>query len=322
MNHYPPLVAALVTLFLTFILMLSKASKEIQDIPNERSLHSEPIPRIGGIALIAGVLSGWATMFKSLAWWIVVPLILLFVVSLVDDMRGLPVRKRFASHMIAATILVIGSGFVTQSVWLAVLLVIAVVWMTNLYNFMDGSDGLAGGMAFFGFTIYGAAALMRQEESLAMLNFAIGGAALAFLYYNFYPAKVFMGDAGSIPLGFLAAAIGFWGWEREIWPAWFPFAVFAPFVFDATLTLIKRGLRGEKVWQAHREHYFQRAIQMGLGHKRTALIEYFLMFSGGVSALWAINNQNARMGILIAWLMVYAAILLIIDRLWKKREGA
>ncbi|MEW6562296.1 MAG: glycosyltransferase family 4 protein [Pseudomonadota bacterium] len=322
MNHYPPLVAALVTLLLTFILMFTKASKEIQDIPNERSLHTEPVPRIGGVALVAGVLSGWATMFKSLAWWVVLPLILLFVVSLLDDMRGLPVRKRLLAHLAAAAILVAGSGLLAQSLALGLLLLLLTVWMTNLYNFMDGSDGLAGGMALFGFTMYGAASLMHQEESLAMLNFAVGGAALAFLYYNFYPAKVFMGDAGSIPLGFLAAAMGLWGWQRGMWPLWFPAFVFAPFVLDATVTLIKRTLRGEKIWQAHREHYYQRTVQMGFGHKNTAVAEYVLMFGNGASALWALSHPESLTLLLVGWAVFYVLAMLVIDRLWKGRKLA
>ena len=140
----------------------------------------------------------------------VLPLIGLFIVSLLDDMHNLPVRKRLLAHLVAAAILVVGSGFVHSARvarlrWLCCCLT---VWMTNLYNFMDGSDGLAGGMALFGFSMYGIAALMSHDDTQAMLNFTIGAAALGFLYNNFHPAKVFMGDAGSIPLGFLAAGNG------------------------------------------------------------------------------------------------------------------
>jgi len=216
MSHYAPLIAALITMLVITIIVFSKAGKKIQDIPNERSLHEEPIPRIGGVGLMAGLMSAWALMVMSLAWWVVFPMILLFAVSLLDDMRGLPVRQRLMAHIAAAAILVIGSGLLAQGIALALLVLLCVVWMTNLYNFMDGSDGLAGGMTFFGFTMYGIAALMHGADTQAMLNFSIGAAGLGFLYYNFYPAQVFMGDAGSIPLGFLAAAMGLWGWQPDM----------------------------------------------------------------------------------------------------------
>ena len=318
MTHYPPLIAALVTLLMTAILLSSKAGQQIQDVPNERSLHTEPIPRIGGVGLMAGILSAWALMIMSLAWWVVLPLLVLFFVSLLDDMRGLPVRLRLLAHIAAAAVLVMGSGMAAQSVMLALIVLLCVVWMTNLYNFMDGSDGLAGGMTLFGFTTYGVAALMHGDEMQAMLNFSIGAAALGFLFYNFYPAKVFMGDAGSIPLGFLTAAMGLWGWQQEHWPGWFPLLVFSPFIMDASVTLLKRALRGEKVWQAHREHYYQRLVQIGWGHRNVALLAYALMFAAGASALWGMRQSfELPWSLFLIWGGIYAGLMLALDSCWK-----
>ena len=318
MTHYSPLLAALVTLLMIAILLSSKIGKKIKDVPNERSLHDVPIPRVGGVGLMAGVLSAWALMLVSLAWWVVVPLLALFIVSLLDDMRSLPVRLRLLVHIVAAAILVFGSGMAALHVVYALAALLCVVWITNLYNFMDGSDGLAGGMAFFGFTMYGVAALMHGDETQAMLNFSIGAAAFGFLYYNLPPAKVFMGDAGSIPLGFLAAAMGLWGWQQGCWPAWFPLLVFSPFVVDATITLLKRALRREKLSQAHRSHYYQRLVQMGWGHRNTAIAEYALMFFAGVSALWGIGQDIAGQASLLAWWStVYLGLAVWIDCRWR-----
>jgi UDP-GlcNAc:undecaprenyl-phosphate/decaprenyl-phosphate GlcNAc-1-phosphate transferase len=318
MTHYAPLVAALVTMLLIIILLTSKVGKEMQDLPNERSLHDAPIPRIGGAGLMGGILSGWALMFKSLAWWVVLPAIILFAVSLLDDMHSLPVHRRLFAHFLAAAILVTGSGVLWQGAILALLVLLYTVWMTNLYNFMDGSDGMAGGMALFGFSMYGAAALMHGDEIQAMLNFSIGAAALGFLYYNFHPAKIFMGDAGSIPLGFLSAAMGVWGWQHGYWPAWFPPLVFSPFVVDATVTLARRTLRGARITEAHREHYYQRLIQMGCGHRDAALLEYLLMFGVGISALWAMRTSSGLPWKLFAvWGGIYAVLMLALDWRWK-----
>lgn len=321
MSYYSLFVPAIVTFLLTNILLCSRVANKIQDIPNERSLHTAPVPRIGGMALIIGLLSGWAMNFHSLIWWIVLPLLMLFMVSLLDDLRGLSVRFRLFVHVSAAFLLALGCGLFVQSVLLGILVMFVAVWAINLYNFMDGSDGLAGGMALFGFSIYGIAAIISHEETFALLNFSIAAAAASFLYFNFYPAKVFMGDAGSIPLGFLAAAMGLWGWQMTLWPVWFPLMVFSPFVLDATVTLIKRGIRKEKIWQAHREHYYQRIVQLGLGHRNTAVLEYVLMASVGASALFALQFSEMKIYILLSWSAIYFLTMLLLDYCWKVKKN-
>jgi UDP-N-acetylmuramyl pentapeptide phosphotransferase/UDP-N-acetylglucosamine-1-phosphate transferase len=322
MTIYPPIIAAVVTFLLTIILLRSKTANKIQDIPNERSLHKAPVPRIGGMALVLGMFAGWAMVFRALPWWIVAPLLLLFSVSVLDDMRGLSVRYRLLVHLIAAGLLVLGTGLFAQHIWLGIMVLLLVVWMTNLYNFMDGSDGLAGGMALIGFAVYGIAAMQGKYIPFALLNFSIAAAALSFLYFNFYPARVFMGDAGSIPLGFLAAAMGLWGWQIKLWPAWFPLLVFSPFVLDATVTLFKRALRKEKVWQAHREHYYQRVVQIGFGHRNTALVEYALMAGTGMIALLVLKFQGMAIVIVPTWGAIILSVMLFVDHRWKISKHA
>jgi UDP-N-acetylmuramyl pentapeptide phosphotransferase/UDP-N-acetylglucosamine-1-phosphate transferase len=171
-----------------------------------------------------------------------------------------------------------------------IVLTLAVAWITNLYNFMDGSDGLAGGMALIGFSAYAIGAWTAGQNALAMLCSAIGAGAAAFLLHNFHPARIFLGDAGSIPLGFLAATLGILGWRNDAWPLWFPLLVFGPFIADATITLLKRLIRGERVWRAHRKHYYQRMVLMGLGHRGTALVLYLLMLVCAAAALVGRNQ--------------------------------
>lgn len=320
MSHYSPITAALVTMLVIAAILLSRFSSKIQDIPNERSLHSKPIPRIGGVGLMAGVLSGWGLMFDMLVWWLVLPLVGLFVVSLLDDMLNLPVKKRLLVHLAAAVLMVAGSGLYSEhGLLIAVVVLLFTVWMTNLYNFMDGSNGLAGGMALFGFSIYGIAALMRHNETFAMMDLSIAAAALAFLFYNFHPARIFMGDAGSIPLGFLAAAMGLWGWQQDCWSAWFPLLVFSPFIVDASVTLLKRTLRGVKITEAHREHYYQRVILLGWDHRKLALVEYLLMLGSGITALF-VSGQTFPWAALLMWAIVYSALMLLVDAKWKQFE--
>lgn len=320
MSYYSPIIAAFVSLLMIAVIHFSKFGKKIQDIPNERSLHFAPTPRIGSVGLMAGLLSGWALMSASLVWWLALPMFGLFIVSLFDDMHDLPVRGRLLVQIIAAAILVGGSGLLArQGIAMAITVLLLTVWMTNLFNFMDGSDGLAGGMALFGFTFYGIAALFAHNEALAMLNFTIGAATLGFLCFNFPPARVFMGDAGSIPLGFLAAAMGLWGWQQQCWSVWFPLLVFSPFIVDASVTLVKRTLRGVKITEAHREHYYQRAILLGWGHRKLVLVEYMLMLVSGVLALITLSQVFPWQAILVC-MGIYGALMLPLDVAWKRYE--
>jgi UDP-N-acetylmuramyl pentapeptide phosphotransferase/UDP-N-acetylglucosamine-1-phosphate transferase len=126
---------------------------------------------------------------------------------------------------------------------------------------------------------------------------------LGFLVFNFAPARVFLGDAGSAPLGFLAAALGLLGWQERVWSGWFPLVVFSFFVVDASITLLRRGLQGERIWLAHKEHLYQRMVASGLGHTRTALLAYGVMV---VSAGLALSSERLAPGtremLAFAWL--------------------
>jgi UDP-N-acetylmuramyl pentapeptide phosphotransferase/UDP-N-acetylglucosamine-1-phosphate transferase len=199
-------------------------------------------------------------------------------------LRGMPTAARLLAHL-SASALFAWYVLSPMAVLELTLIVLAVAWLTNLYNFMDGSDGLAGGMSLIGFGACGAAAYLAGHAALASLGIALAAASAAFLTHNFHPARIFLGDVGSIPLGFLAGAVGILGWREDVWPLWFPVLVFGPFIGDATATLVKRLIRGERVWHAHREHYYQRMVRMGLGHRNTAWIAYGAMIGCAIAAL-------------------------------------
>ena len=255
--------------------LLSRFARFALDQPNERSLHERPVPRTGGIAVLAGTATALA--FGTSGLWL--PLLLalgLAGLSFADDLRSIPVAVRLCVHVGAAALLV-WYALPHLELWQGAALVLAIGWLTNLYNFMDGSDGLAGGMSVIGFAAYAVAATLAGTPALATLCVAIAAASAAFLVFNFHPARIFLGDVGSIPLGFLAGALGVVGWRDGVWPLWFPLAVFAPFIADATLTLARRLARRERVWQAHRDHYYQRMVRGGLGHRGTACVAYAVM---------------------------------------------
>ena len=309
----PPLLCLLLVAGLLKLLLASGwAARIALDLPNERSLHAAPVPRIGGIVLVGVALTAAAVLAPTLRPIVLIAAVLALV-SAWDDRHGLPVALRFAVHLAAAAGAVVALQ-VAAPAWLLVALVLLLGWAMNLYNFMDGSDGLAGGMALFGFGALGAAAFGAAPQTAAAC-LCIAAAAAGFLWHNFHPARVFLGDAGSIPLGFLAGSIGLAGWTHGLWPAWFPLLVFSPFVVDATLTLAARVLRGQKPWQAHREHAYQRMVAGGLGHRRTAWIWYALMAACATSALAGLRlGAGLQWALVGAWTVVYGILAAVTTR--------
>ena len=319
-NFILPVVLAFgVTFILLLFTLNSRLGNWLLDRPNERSLHEHPVPRIGGLAIMLGVASAWLALKNAQSLMLLALIAPLIAISLLDDFKGVAALWRLMVQIAIAGLALASTAQGAWPWWGYVCAMISLVWSANLYNFMDGSDGLAGGMALFGFGAYAlAAALVGDWEFVAMTG-AVAAAALAFLLFNFYPARIFMGDAGSVPLGLLAALFGIAGIQANLWPIWFPFLVFSPFIVDATVTLAKRGRRGETLWHAHRDHYYQRLVRMGWGHRGTALVSYVAMF---ISTLTALSVRDAPPA--VQWLAIggvalaYALGLVFIDQRWRK----
>jgi UDP-N-acetylmuramyl pentapeptide phosphotransferase/UDP-N-acetylglucosamine-1-phosphate transferase len=319
-------IAAIATALLVIVLRRLPLAQQLSDVPNERSLHVAPTPRVGGLALmvvalpiaVCGSGDDVAVLLGCAA--------LLALVSLRDDVRSLPIEIRLPVHLGAATVATIAimgaTGIELRSHWVEVLVAsLAIAWMTNLYNFMDGADGIAGGMAIIGFGAYAVAAQAAGQPAIAWCAAVVAAASAGFLTQNFPPARVFMGDAGSIPLGFLAGALGVAGIAHEAWPAWFPLLVFSPFIVDATVTLARRAMRRQPVWRAHREHAYQRLVLAGWSRRRLALASYALMLATAGAALAGRNaSAMVQCGIITAFPVMFAILLVAIERRCKKRN--
>ncbi len=265
-----------------------------------------------------------------LGWWvlpfsdsrIIVSALVLFLVSLADDIRGLPIRFRLVVHMGSAAFLAL-SIKPEISVLMVVIAALAITWVINLYNFMDGADGLAGGMSVIGFAAFAWLAWQRGAIDLAIVNLCVVAAAFGFLLYNFAPAKVFLGDSGSVPLGYLAAAIGIVGTSSAIWDWWFPVVVFSPFIVDATQTIVRRLVGGASIVEAHRDHCYQRLIRSGWSHRRTAIAEYVLMVSVSCAAVFtASTSPESFVYLLIACGVVYAIVIAEVERIWSAAQNS
>lgn len=275
-------VCAFASLVLTRVVLALLRRWQVMDHPNHRSSHTTPTPRGGGWGIMLTLLPAWGlTAHVADAWGQLAPILFgcvgLMGVSWFDDRGGLGAGSRFLMQIVvvAAGLLALPSdGLVFQGVaplW-ADRLAAAFIWLwfVNLFNFMDGIDGIAGGeAAAIGLgvaMVAGVAGVGGMAQPL--FGAAAAGSALGFLAWNWHPAKVFMGDVGSVPLGYV---LGFLLLSLAAAGLWLP-ALLLPayFLADATLTLLRRAARLEKIWRAHREHFYQKAVQRGFTHAQTA----------------------------------------------------
>jgi UDP-N-acetylmuramyl pentapeptide phosphotransferase/UDP-N-acetylglucosamine-1-phosphate transferase len=258
-------------------------------------------------------------------WWILVVTGVISIVSFMDDRRGLSIGVRLVIHILAATLLVIGASLVLPPMavpmlgpisvgWAAApITVVFLVWMANLYNFMDGMDGFAGGMTVIGCGLLGYLAWQAHHPVLCVIAILQSAAAAGFLVHNLPPAKIFMGDVGSVSIGFLVAALVVLGCRDGVYDLWVPVILFSPFVLDATVTLVWRALRHEKVWEAHRGHYYQRLVVGGWSHRRTVLAEYGVMaLCGGFALLYQYAADEWQLVVLGAWGMTFLSLALAV----------
>ncbi|MBK1717433.1 MraY family glycosyltransferase [Thiocystis violacea] len=321
-----PLVALTVSL-LTSRWLASRAGSRLSplDHPNERSLHSAPVPRSGGLGLLTGLaiplLAAMALgpIVGELAW-MVPALTLVALVSFLDDLGDISPLTRLAAHLLAAGLLMVGGlqwthldppGLAVHfPAWIAIgLTALFVVWMINLYNFMDGMDGFAGGMAVVGFTALALLGWRGGEPLYALASLCVAASSAGFLASNFPPARLFLGDAGSSSLGLLAAGFSLWGTRLELFPLWTAWLAFSPFIVDATWTLLTRIARHERIWEPHRSHHYQRLVLAGWSHRKTLLRGYLVMGAAAACAVASPGLSPPDQWMLLGgWAMIYGLI--------------
>ncbi len=317
--------------------------RRVLDRPNDRSSHAVPVPRGAGLAVTPVVAIGWIiaaglfdggpttdgswlgdTSVAARAGMLGALALGLAAVSFTDDLRGLPAAVRLLCQAAAVTtmlwmfpISIAPLGELLPRWAELTLRGLLWLWFVNLFNFMDGIDGLAGVETMGIGGGVAAVALMTAGPSLGLAWGAIAtGAAVGFLMWNWAPARIFLGDVGSIPLGFLL------GWllldlaSRGPWVA----ALIIPlyYLLDATLTLARRAVRGERIWQAHREHFYQQAVSRGASHGDVskAVLAANLCLIG--LAVLSVANWVGPLHVLAASLGVGGGLLFALAR-WRRR---
>ena len=305
------------------------------DVPNARSLHDQPTPRGAGLAILAtiGVVGGTLLVFDDspppIVWASAGGVAIAFI-SWLDDRRSVSPLWRLAIHLMAAAVfagsLVAGGAtrpIAVSTVGGAVLLALAITWLTNLYNFMDGMDGFAGGMTVVGFGSLGMLSWLNGDGQFAMTFTLVGAAAAGFLVFNLPPARIFLGDVGASSLGYLAATLGVLAVRRGA-VSWQAFVlVFSPFLVDASVTLGRRLLSRSKVWQAHRTHYYQRLVGAGWSTARTLKVECTLMIACAITAIGVERGHVDWSVTLAVWSVVYAGLIAGVTQIERsqRRQG-
>jgi Fuc2NAc and GlcNAc transferase len=323
-------LAFLVSLAFAMLVKACAARVNLLDQPNHRSSHAKATPRGGGLGLVV-VITVTLFFWKDLPWQAAACAAAIGMIGLLDDLMSVPALARLLTQLTASTVLLSslepGLHLPGMASWaLGLAGVFFICWITNLYNFMDGIDGLAGLQAFLAtMAIALLSYLGLAPKSLAFPALPIAASAAGFMLMNFPPAKLFMGDTGSAFLGFVFAALALVSLELGQQFFWVWLILIAVFVTDATMTLVVRLLRGEKIYEAHRSHLYQRLTagwQKELNERgkdestaRTGAHRRYLAWFTAVFILfqlpagWAIFS-----GLLSGWLaalLVYAPLALI-----------
>ncbi len=315
------------SLVVTELVRRYSIKNNVIDIPNHRSSHERPTPRGGGVVISLSIIVGIINAFYmglipySIFISLLVSVLIISIAGWLDDHKDLAFYWRMLFYSIACIWSMLWTGSLdaikvgTYSLQLSpfigtVITFLGLIWLTNLYNFMDGSDGIAAIQAICAGIFAGSILFVEGQTGLAMVCFFVASSSLGFLYWNWSPAKIFMGDIGSCVLGFVFGALAVISDLLGVLSVYIWCILLSVFICDATFTLFKRMFQGEKWYKAHREHAYQKLIQMGMSHRLLAIV--FLIFN--LCVIWPI----AFIGYVLPEFSVYLStgIVILIFLLW------
>lgn len=313
--------------------------KQLLAIPNERSSHKSPIPNSGGLIIFVIFISALVCHRylndKSFLIPYIVGACIVSVISFLDDLKDISPFLRLFFHLLAAIIPIwffggfnliyipfygsvnIGNfGYIVAFLW--------IVWLINVYNFMDGIDGIAILQAFVAGILWCFVGLIWKNDLTIILGSLLAIVSVGFLIHNWHPAKIFMGDVGSAFLGYTFAVFPLMVKSEESDPQriailpWLSILFVWLFVFDMTFTSIKRTLRGEKLWHGAREHIYQKLVILGYSHDFVAAIYGFLSLILGLVVLTVVKYGN-QFDIFVIIISVFEIIFLFLFWQYKSR---
>ena len=327
-------VLAALSLLLTWV-MIKRV--RILDAPNERSSHTVPTPRSGGIAIVITFFIGLATLKllggdpaleQSFFWMFAGAAGLIAAVSILDDLAGMSFKAKLFTQALAAIVVmafgvvidrfyVPGLGMVELGVWGMPLTFLWIVGLTNAFNFMDGIDGLAGGAAMLAAVSFAAVTFSQGSTFVYLVSLIIAGSVGGFLFWNWSPAKIFMGDSGSQFLGFVLAVLAVMAGRFDashtsylVMPL-----LFLHFIWDTAFTFFRRLKNGERVTQAHRTHLYQLMCQLGLQHVHVTVVYLLVGALQGAAALMMVHlSGSLRLLVFLPFVVFWLLLTRIVTR--------
>ncbi len=325
-NGYSIYLILLVTIISSFLLtfLAKKIAMHVNaiDIPNERKVHHKPMPRCGGLAIFGAFLIGYiiygeiTTQMLS----ILIGSFLIIMLGFIDDIKPLRARTKFLFQIIAACVVVFyGETYFTEITFLGlhfnfpyalntIISVIYIVAICNAINLIDGLDGLAAGISSIYFaTIAIIAFILNKIGGLdIILSLIMLGSTLGFLGHNFPPAKIFMGDTGSLFLGFMIAVISLLGFKiTTITSLVVPLVILAIPLYDTILAILRRLIKGESIGTPDKEHFHHQLLKMQIGPKKTILLIYFINILFSIVSIFYVIGDNKQAIILYIILMLF-----------------
>lgn len=324
-------VIFLLSIGLAYFYRLFAIKHDIVDTPNHRSSHQDIVPRGGGVVFISlwlcTVLLFLFTKETShtIAFSIIFPVSLVAMVSFIDDYYDIPRILRLFIHLIGsafAVFMILGyeySDILIINAFVFGALILTITWSINLFNFMDGLDGFAAIQAIFIFSVSGLLLYKHHDIQLGYLSLLLVFAVMGFLFWNWPKAKIFMGDVGSTSLGLLIMIFASWAYQRNSLSPIIYLILYLPFLFDATITMLRRMLYGEKWYHAHKSHAYQRLHSAGWPHQKVLIWFIGLNMLNAILALLVFTFPNFEGLVLCAEFLLIMVIYFNIEKLYPMR---
>lgn len=304
------------------------------DQPDPRKVHKEPMPRLGGIAVFAGFCAPWAAFYlltnrvaitfqnyEKLFLALMIGAGLMLLLGVADDIKGLNAKQKFSFQIMTALAMYFGGyqinllsnplGGSFHLGWLA--LPVSILWIvgiTNAINLLDGIDGLATGVTVCIALSLALINIANDNILVALLTLSLAGSCLGFLPYNFSPARIFLGDSGSLFIGLVLAGIGMLSLFKVTTAAIVivPIMLFAIPLFDTTAVFFGRMVRGAPLFKADKTHIHHRLLHLGLDHRQASLLLYAVSSALGGIAVYVNINRTPRLIVIVSAIVTVLAI--------------
>jgi len=331
------IIALVVTVITTPIVKRIALKYNIVDIPNDpRKIHTRKMPYLGGVAIALGFVAGFIYLQPNLpsTWAFLAGGFVILATGIIDDKVSLPARYKMLGQIFAALIVVFSGvtvdfiqfpviGRIEFGWWQYPITIVWIVGITNAINFIDGLDGLAGGVSSIALGSTIVMGILEQQTLAIALSVILLGATIGFLFFNSYPAKIFMGDSGAMFIGYTMAYISIIGLFKSftIFSLIIPIIILAVPIFDTSFAIVRRILRGQKISTPDRSHLHHCLLKLGFSHRTTVLIIYVISLIFGLSAI--IFSRSVLWGSLI--ILVLSVIMIrftveILDTLNNRRK--